>query len=220
MNEGRWQQVGGAGGILFVVLQFGFTLVGGSSEPSFDAPAKSWLASYRGSHHLLLAVPYAAGLPLLCFLLFVCALHVKLRVADNSERVPSIAVLLFGGVAAAMLFASIGSGAAALLRVGHGLDESGASTLSGLANEFFVMSWFAIGGMLVGAGLRAISSHVLPAWLGWSGSVIGLASVVAVAGQLTAFWLIPFCLFYMWVVAVGAVLITGARSMPMPTRVS
>jgi hypothetical protein len=217
MNEGRWLQVGGAGGIVFVVLQLGFSLVGASGEPSFDAPAKDWLTSYRNSHDLFLAVPYAAGLPMLGFLLFVCALHVKLRVASNGERVPSIAVLLFGGVAAAMLLASIGSGASALLRVGHGLDESGASTLSSLANEFFVMSWFAIGGLLLAAGLGAISSHTLPTWLGWSGAVIGLGSVIAVAGQLTAFWLIPFWLFYIWVVAMGMVLIRGARSAPMPT---
>src|SRR5438309_5032272 len=217
MNEGRWLQVGGAGGILFVVLQFGFSLVGASGEPPFDASAKDWLTSYRNSHDLFLAVPYVAGLPLLGFVLFVCALHVKLRVAGNSDHVPSIAVLLFGGVAAAMLLASIGSGAAALLRVGHGLDESGASTLSGLANEFFVMSWFAIGGLLLGAGLGAVSSHTLPTWLGWSGSVIGLGSVAAVAGQLTAFWLIPFWLFYAWVVAVSVALIRGARSTPMPT---
>jgi hypothetical protein len=217
MNEGRWLHIGGAGGIVFVVLQLGFSLVGASGEPSFDAPAKDWLTSYRNSHDLFLAVPYAAGLPMLGFLLFVCALHVKLRVAGNGERVPSIAVLLFGGVAAAMLLASIGSGASALLRVGHGLDESGASTLSGLANEFFVMSWFAIGGLLLAAGLGAVSSHTLPTWLGWSGSVIGLGSLIAVAGQLTAFWLIPFWLFYIWVAAMGVVLIRGTRSTPMPT---
>src|SRR5438477_11481991 len=216
MNEGRWLRLGGAGGILFVVLQFGFSLVGASGEPSFDAPAKDWLTSYRNSHDLFLAVPYAAGLPMLGFVLFVCALHMKLRVACNGGGIPSIAVLLFGGVVAAMLLASIGSGAAALLRVGYGLDESGASTLSGLANEFFVMSWFATGGLLLAAGLGALSSHTLPTWLGWSGSVIGLGSVVAVALQLTAFWLIPFWLFYIWVVAVGVVLIRGARSTPTP----
>jgi hypothetical protein len=79
------------------------------------------------------------------------------------------------------------------------------------------MSWFAIGGLLLAAGLGALSSHTLPTWLGWSGSVIGLGSVIPVAGQLTAFWLIPLWLFYIWVVAMGVVLIRGARSTAMPT---
>jgi hypothetical protein len=145
-------------------------------------------------------------------MLFVAALHLRLKSAGKGENVPSVAVLLFGGVAAALLLAAAVASLAALLRVGHGLDESGASTLSGLANEFFVMSFFGIGGLLLAAGIGAVSSRTLPAWLGWSGIVIGLASVIAPGAQLTAFWLIPFFLFYVWVVAVGVVLIRDARS--------
>jgi hypothetical protein len=213
----RWLQAGGIGGILFVVLEFGFSLIGGTREPAFDAPAKDWLTRYQNLHDLFLVAPYTAGLPMLFFLLFVSALHLKLRVASSNENPPSIAVLLLGGVAAAMLLAAVGAGAAALLRVGHGLDESGAGTLSGLSNEFFVTSFFAIGGLLIAAGIGAVETHALPAWLGWSGIVIGLGLVVAVAAQLSAFWLIPFFLFYFWVVAVGVVLIRDARSSPTPT---
>jgi hypothetical protein len=209
----RWSQVGGVAGILFVAFAFGLSLVGANGEPaSFDAPAKDWLTHYRNSHDLLLLGPYSAGVPTLLFVLFVAALHMRLQPAANGESLPSIAVLLFGGVTAALLMAAAGAGSAALLRVGHGLDESGASTLSGLANEFFVMSFFGIGGFLIAAGIGALPSHALPAWLGWSGIVIGLASVIAPAAQLTAFWLIPFFLFYIWVVATSVVLIRGARS--------
>ena len=154
---------------------------------------------------------------MLCFLFFVGALHLKLRSAGNGENLPSIAVLLFGGVAAALLLVAIGAGAAAVLRVGHGLDDSGASTLSGLANEFFVMSWFALGGLVLAAGLGTIASRALPIWLGWSGIVIGLLLVIAPAVQLTALGLIPFFLYYLWVVIVGVVLIRDTRSRPTPT---
>jgi hypothetical protein len=206
-------QVGGVAGILFVAFAFGLSLVGANGEPaSFDAPAKDWLTHYRNSHDLFLLAPYSAGVPILLFILFVAALHMTLRQPANGESLSSIAVLLFGGVAAALLMAAAGAGSAALLRVGHGLDESGASTLSGLANEFFVMSFFGIGGLLLAAGISAISSHGLPAWLGWSGIVIGLGSVIAPVAQLTAFWLIPFFLFYIWVVAVSVVWIRGGRS--------
>lgn len=206
-------QVGGIAGILFVAFAFGLSLVGANGEPaSFDAPAKDWLTHYRNSHDLFLLAPYSAGVPMLLFLLFVAALHMRLRPAANGESLPSIAVLLFGGVTAALLLAAAGAASAALLRVGHGLDESGASTLSGLANEFFVMSFFGIGGLLLAAGVGAVSSYALPAWLAWSGIVIGLASVIAPGAQLTAFWLIPFFLFYIWVVAVSVVLIRDARS--------
>lgn len=217
MSNPRWLQVGGAAGILSVVLQFGFSLVGGTGEPAFDAPAGDWLTQYRNLHDLFLLAPYVSGLPMLCFLFFVGALHLKLRSAGNGESLPSIAVLLFGGVAAALLLTAIGAGAAAVLRVGHGLDDSGASTFSGLANEFFVLSWFALGGLLLAAGLGAISSRTLPTWLGWSGMVIGLGLVIAPAAQLTAFGLIPFFLYYVWVVVASVVLIRDARSMQMPT---
>lgn len=217
MISRRWLQAGGVAGILFVVLEFGFSLVGGTSEPAFDAPAKDWLTQYQHAHDLVLVAPYTAGLPMLFFLCFIGALHLRLRAASTSESLPSIAVLLFGGVAAALLLTAGGAGASALLRVGHGLDGSGASTLSGLSNEFFVISFFAIGGMLIAAGIGAIETHALPAWLGWSGIVIGIGLVVAVAAQLTEFWLIPFFLFYFWVVAVGVVFIREARSRPTPT---
>jgi hypothetical protein len=74
------------------------------------------------------------------------------------------------------------------------------------------MSFFGIGGLLIAAGIGAVWSHALPTWLGWSGTVIGLGSVIAPVAQLTAFWLIPFFLFYIWVVAVSVVLIRGGRS--------
>jgi hypothetical protein len=214
MNNRHWLRAGGIGGILFVVLEFGFSLIGGTGEPGFEAPAKDWLTHYRNAHDLFVVAPYGAGLPMLFFLIFVGALYVKLRLAGIGQNVPSIAVLLFGGVASAMLLAAGGAGSAALLRVGHGLDESAASTLSGLSNEYFVMSFFAIGGLLIAAGLAAVRSHALPTWQGWSGIVIGLGSVIAVAAQLTAFWLIPFFLFYAWVVAVGVVLIRDAPDAP------
>jgi hypothetical protein len=216
MTSRRWLRVGGIGGILFVMLEFGFSLIGGNGEPAFNASAGDWLTHFRNAHDLFLVAPYMAGLPMLFFLVFVSALHLKLRLAGNGENDPSTAVLLFGGVASAMLLAAAGAGSAALLRVGHGLDESGASTLSGLANEFFVISFFAIGGLLIAAGVGAVETHALPTWLGWSGIVIGLGLVIAVAAQLSAFWLIPFFLFYFWVVAVGVVLISDAWSRPTP----
>jgi hypothetical protein len=217
MNQRRWLQVGGAAGILSVVLQFGFSLIGGTGEPAFDAPAGDWLTQYQNLHDLFLVAPYVSGLPMLFFLFFVGALHLKLRSVGNGESLGSIAVLLFGGVAATLLLVAIGAGAAAVLRVGHGLDLSGASTLSGLANEFFVMSWFALGGLLLATGLGAIASHALPTWVSWSGMVIGLLLVIAPAAQLTAFGLIPFFLYYLWVVVVGVVLIRNTRSGPTPT---
>jgi hypothetical protein len=153
---------------------------------------------------------------MLFFLFFVAALHMTLRSAGNGESLPSIAVLLFGGVGAALLLVAIGAGAAAALRVGHGLDESGASSLSGLANEFFVMSWFALGGLLLAAAVGGLSLRTLPTWLGWSGIVIGLGLVVAPAAQLTPFALIPFFLYYLWIVAVSAVIVREARSTSLP----
>lgn len=211
MSNRHWLQAGGVSGILFVVLEFASSLVGGTGEPPFQGPAKDWLTHYSNLRELFLLVPYTAGLPMLFFLFFVGALHMKLRLANDGAKVTSTLVLVFGGVAAAMLLSAAGATSAAMLRVTHGLDESGASTLSGLSNEYFVMSFFAIGGLLIAVGIGALESQALSTWLAWSGILIGLGLVIAVAGQLTAFWLIPFFLFYLWVVAVSVVLIRVAR---------
>ncbi len=209
MTEKRWLQVGAAGGILFVGLLFGSSLIGAAGEPAFDAPANQWLAYVRNSHDALQTRGYAAEPALTCFLLFVGCLYRRLRRA-NRASIPALTMVLSAGVMITLLLAAGGAGGAALIRVGKDLDASAASILFALANEFFVASWFAIGGMLFASGLGALSSRALPAWLGWSGLVIGLGMVIAVPLQLTPLWLIPYWLYLVWVVSVSVVFFRDA----------
>jgi hypothetical protein len=80
------------------------------------------------------------------------------------------------------------------------LDATGASILFGVANGLFVISWAAIGGFLVTAGVASLWSRALPSPLGWAALVIGIGMVLSIAAPLTALWLFAYLLFFLWVI--------------------
>lgn len=210
VTERRWLQIGGAGGILFVALLFSSSLLAPLSvpegEPAFDAPAKDWLTYARATRGLDLPTYLGEAVSLFGFLLFAASLKVKLQTGDNRALVPSTVVVVAAGVATALLMGAGGAGLAATFRA-RDLDASAAGVLFGLANGLFVISWFALAAFLIFAGVGALSSRALPRWLAWAGLLIACGYLVAGAAPLSKLALIPHLLFYMWVVAVGVVLL-------------
>jgi hypothetical protein len=151
------------------------------------------------------------------FLLFAVALSVKLRMAEDKPSVPSTLVLLAAGLMLGIWMAIVGVGLAASFRAAD-LNASTASLMYGLDNGLFVTSWFAIGSLLIAAGIGGLSSSALPGWLSWPAPFIGCAFLVAAVVPLTAVWLAPYFLFYIWVVGMSVVLIrSAARDTTAPT---
>jgi hypothetical protein len=198
------------GGILFVVSLFVLISVGPltnpTPEPAFDAPSSALLAYAKSDKGGLYPLALVGIAGMFGFLLFAAVLIAKFRDSQRAMSAPSILVVLATAVFTALWLAEFGVTFAGQFRRGD-LDPMGASVFYGLANGIFVVSWAAITGFLATAGVAALSSGTLPRWLAWSGLGIGAALLLAVAIPLTAVWLLPYLLFYVWVVAVSVVLL-------------
>lgn len=215
MDGTRWQRAAGVGGILFVVLTFVVVLWAPLStstpEPAFDGAARDWLAYARATHNQILPLTPVSILALFGFAVFAVGLALRLRRPDGRSGAPSILVLL-AAVATEALWMTGNGVSLAIAFNARDLDAATAGLLYGLNNGLFVISWYAIAGMLLAAGAGAFSTHALPTWLAWPALAIGAAWLVAAALPLTGLWFVPYAFFYFWVVAVCVVLVRSSRA--------
>src|SRR5262249_567174 len=86
MSNARWEQIGAAGGIVFVVLQMAaqaLIQVGGA-EPPFNATAEPIVAFFMARNSQLFALgDYISSLSLIAFLWFLGGLWGALRRAEG-----------------------------------------------------------------------------------------------------------------------------------------
>jgi hypothetical protein len=214
MNERvSWIRVGGCAGIVFfislVLLILLMPLTHTVPEPAFDAPSGAQLAYARSERVLPYALDLVGILGLFSFIVFATVLASRFG-SDDRSNVAATLVRLATIVFALMWLALLAIRFAEEFRRDD-LDTTGASVLSGLGSGFFVTSWAAIGGYLVASGIASLSSRAFPWWLGWSALLIGIAMLLSVAVPLTALWLLPYGLFFLWVMVTSALLI---RSKP------
>jgi hypothetical protein len=202
------------GGILFfvslAVLIVLMPLSHSVSEPGFDASSSAFLAYARSESDLPFALELLGVLGLLGFVAFGAVLADRFRVEEERSNVPSTLVLLASAVFAVLWLIELGIRFSGRFRRGD-LDATGASVLYGVSNGFFVISWAAIGGFLVAAGVASLRSRAFPSWLGWAAVAIGVGMFLAVIAPLSAFWLLPYFLFFLWVLATSVMLL---RSTP------
>ena len=205
-----WTRVGGVAGIVFficlAILIVLMPLTHTVSEPAFDAPSSAQLAYARSERELPYALELVGVVGLFSFTVFATVLASRFRAAnDRSDVAPNLVRL------AAVIFALMWLALMAIRfaeRFRHGdLDATGASVLSGLSNGFFVTSWAAIGAFLMASGVASLNSRAFASWLGWSALVIGIAMLLNIAAPLTALWLLPYFLFFLWVVVASVLLI-------------
>ncbi|HEV2476737.1 MAG TPA: hypothetical protein VGX22_09355 [Candidatus Dormibacteraeota bacterium] len=209
-SPGFWTRLGGAGGLVFFVslaiLIVLMPLSHSVSEPGFDASSSAFLAYGKSQASLPFALELLGVLGLFGFLVFAVVLADTFRTGEQRSNAPPVLVLVTAALFAVFWFLDLGIGVAETFRHGD-LDATAASVFYGLANGVFVTSWAAIGGFLISAGLASVWSRTLPVWLGWAGLVIGLGMFLAVAAPLTAFWFLPYFLFFFWVLATSVVLL-------------
>lgn len=205
-----WNRVGGVAGILFfismLVLITLMPLTHSVSEPAFDAPSSALLAYARSESNLPYALELVLVVGLFSFIVFATVLAARFRASEDQSDLAPTLVRLATVIFALMGLALIAIGLAGTFRHGD-LDATGASILSGLANGFFVTGWAAIGGFLMASGVASLSCQAFPSWLGWSALVIGIAMLLSIAFPLTAIWLLPYGLFFFWVVVASTLLL-------------
>lgn len=216
MSKNRWEQLAGAGGIAYVVLQLiaqGLIQIGGA-EPSFNAPAGEIISFFENRNRLLFnAGGFLSSLSILAFIWFLGALWARLR---RHEGAPAwMSLVAFGtalaGVAVSM--ASDGWGLA-VFRIEEGLDPQLARYMFDDGNLGFATLWVFLAGFLLATSIVALRDGALPRWLGWLGLVTGAALLIG-----RAFWdmpsgviFIPYMLFYLWLIASSIVLVRRAGS--------
>ena len=212
MTERNWSRLGGAGGLFFVVVVIGVVLwvplTVSTPEPAFDGPAQAWLAYAEATRGGLIPRMVLAVLAFAGFLLFTAVLAVRLRMPDGRLSVPGILVLMSSGVAVALFLVVAGVGLAGEFRA-NDLDATTTALLFGLGNGIFVLIWFALAGVLVAAGIGGLQQEALPRWLAWLGIVAGIGWVGTALVPTSSLWLLPYLLFFVWLIVVSVLLLRG-----------
>jgi len=213
MGNSRWERIGAAGGIVFVVLQMAsqaLIQVGGA-EPPFDAPAQTIVAFFMARDSQLFALgDYLSTLSLIAFLWFLGSLWAALCRGEGEPAWLSFVTAASGVVLAAAVSAG-GGWPLAVFRRDEGLDPQIARLLFDQGNFAFANAWVMLASLSLATGVVSIRTGALPRWLGWAGVVIagGLLAARAVWAS-SGLVFIPFGLCYLWLIAISIVLIRRA----------
>lgn len=210
---GQWRTpsvaggIAGLAGLVLVATSQALVQIGGG-EPAFDAPADEILGFLEARHDPLYAIGTYLGLiAVLALACFVSVLWVVLREAEGSPAWRS-AFALISGVAFVVLLMSPGWELAGY-RTDEGVDPQIARYAYDMGNLGFANAWVAMAGFLAAAGWIMLGTPWLPSWLGWVGLAAALGFLVGRAFWTTPIWLLPYAVFWVWVVAVSVQLLRG-----------
>lgn len=215
----------GIAGWAGTVVLFGslFLMTGhGTAEPDFGAPTAQIQRYFETRTPGL----FAAGAALLVvglfgLLWFFCGLSTALRRhAAGPEWLPS--VIVASGTTLAVLL--VDATQAAVFRVDDGLDPQISRFAFDLSSVTFANIWVALGSISLASGW-AILAHraepdspehpIWPRWLGWWALAAGAGLVVARTVWTTYLWLIPYALFWAWLLTVSTRML---RTPPTPIQ--
>jgi hypothetical protein len=181
MAEQRWEKLGAATGIVFVVLAFASYLIAGELPRPGDS-TEQVVAYYTDDSDKILWSMWLFGLAGIAFLWFLGSLRSHLMKAEGGTGRLS-AVAFGGGIAAGVVY-SIGISISSALAFGIAQNASAEITdvLSDLATHLYNGSAFGFFVLVLATTLVSGRTKVLPAWLGWFGWLIVLLTL---AGTLT-----------------------------------
>ena len=214
----RWSRLAPLTGIVFVGLIVACVAVSGST-PSDKASGAKVITYFHKHSTAQMVSAYLLAVAAVFGLYFYGALRSYLQ---RSNEATNLASTMFGG---AILFgAAMGIGAGTTASLAHHptrLSVDAAQALNIVNNELF--GYLFAAGLIVtmlSAGLAIVRSKSLPAWLGWSAVVIGVAPLTYVllwpAFMAAGIWtLIVSVLVYQRAQEPQTIEIPGAR-MPRP----
>jgi len=91
-----------------------------------------------------------------------------------------------------------------------GLDPRTARLLFDLGNFSFAMQWVMVGALAFSVGVIGIRFGAFPAWLSWLGVALGISLVVARLFWASDAAVIPYTLFWAWLVALSVLIFRRA----------
>ena len=207
-----WRRIGGAAGILFVVLFLvGAIGLQGDTPMTTDPPAevREYLAD-NGTRYLtgdfIISIGFVFG-----FWPFLSALRSLLGQAEGEPRMWSRYALIGGLVAT--VFGALSSLFWGALALGGAdvADDSLTRTFMHASDYGFSGITFAFAAFVVASSLVILRTGVLWRWLGWAGLVDGVALVIGSAwtidgdpeGPLAFLGFIALIVLLLWVLAVS-----------------
>lgn len=199
MNDRRLTPLMGVVSVVLFVISI-FVIESGST-PDADATGAE-LAEYLDGALGRLAVAlvlWGIGTITLVWFLDDVRAHVS-RAADKYGRL----FFYFGlGVAIFMLasFLPDMAGAFASDETEGALDPGAAQAIGSLGDGFFFGAEMMIAGMLLFAGLAAVTARALPTWLGWLSLLFAVVALIPPIGWAIVVWGLP-----LWILIVSAVL--------------
>ena len=200
----RLEVVAGVTGLTFVVLAVG-VLVGSHPEPAFTAPAAEFLKHYRSPNTVgsdLRSFGFAVAL--VVFVWFVVALSTLLRRVEGEAPWRSTTAMVSGVLFAALVLP--GSEVAAVFRADD-LDPQLARYAFDESQASFANARVALGSFAVCCGWVITSTRFLPRWVGWLAIGAGAGLVVARISWSNQLWLLPYLLFWVWMLTVALLLL-------------
>ncbi|WP_134004846.1 hypothetical protein [Kribbella sp. VKM Ac-2566] len=211
--DGQWRTLsitGGSAGVAGLLLVAGsqaLVQVGGG-EPAFDASGDEILRFLEARHDTLYAIGTFLGLlAVLALACFVSVVAVILREAEGRPAWRS-AFAFTSGIAFVVLLMSPGWELAAY-RTDDGVDPQIARYAFDMGNLGFANAWVALAGFLAAAGWIMVGTPSFPSWLGWVAIVAAFGFLLGRAFWTTSVWLIPYAVFWIWVVALSIYLFRG-----------
>ena len=192
MTDRFAQTLGGAAGIVYVVLLMAGDRLGGPAS------------------HLAFSLEVLA---FTCFLFFLGSLRAVMRRAEGGGGMLSTTAFGAGVMAITIKLASAAPVLAARANAGE-LDPRMMGVLQDINNASFALTFFPLAAMLAAFALVAIRSAALPGWLGWAAAALSVAFAVgglAGSADLASDWAgLPMLIFTPWVIATSVVLIRRA----------
>jgi len=209
-EEARWRQLSrmtGGAGVVFTLLTLGPIVAMSGGEPAFDGEASAVLAYFLSTSSTLNAFgSFLVVVGIIAMVWF--AIGLALLLARAEDRPPWRASI---AAASALIFVGLtlnGHWEAASYRA-ETLTPALATYAFDMGNLGFANSWVALAVFLAAAGWIMLGTPSLPSWLGWVAIAAAVGFLVGRAVWTTPVWLIPYSIFWIWVVAVSIQLFRG-----------
>jgi hypothetical protein len=195
----------GAAGLAALVLVFvPIIALASLGEPAFDATSEEVAAFFRNTAESSWAdaaeVVFLLGVvALTSFMVWLCLL---LRRAEGEPPWRSTVALVFGALFAAYPFTNASWEAAG--NRGADLDPGLAHFAFDMGNIGFANAWLSMGTFAAFAGWAVLKTGAFRRWLGWLMVASGVGLVLSRFVWTTNAWLVPYALFWIWVIAVSS----------------
>lgn len=193
---------GGAGLAGIVLLFVPIIAMSSLGEPAFDATREEAAAFFRNTAESSWAD--AAGTVALVGLValtwFVVGFCLLLRRAEGDPPWRSTLALVFGALFAAYLFTDPSWDAAG--NRGADLDPGLAHFAFDMGNLGFANAWVSMGSFAAFSGWAVLTTRVFRPWLGWLMVASGVGLTLSRFAWTTNAWLLPYALFWIFVIAV------------------